>query len=141
MLFTTLMKTISSEILFQKEVSNNFLKLLANQKLMEFKREAGIIEELPIRFKGKGEVKGFVFQQVYFHNVPDDEEPFYVYIVDGNYYEVFDRVIKGNKVYYPKSEDFGDIAWTFNSVNNLINFVHCHYGINLTKEQLIMPNI
>lgn len=134
-----------TKVVFQKTINEKGIKLFANKKINEFKRQLGLleektIEELPIRFKGTGEVNNFVFHQVYFHNLPDEEQ-FYIYIVDGNYFEIFDRVVKRNKVIYPTSEDFGNIAWTFANVNNLINFVRYHYGVNLTKEQLNMSNI
>ena len=114
------------KIVYENYVEETAIKRLAIKKINELKRQLGLleektIEELPIRFTGSGEVNNFVFQQVYFHDIPDEEQ-FYIYIVDGNYYEIFDRVVKRNKVIYPIAENFGDIAWTFNNVNNLMTF-------------------
>lgn len=70
------------------------------------------MKELELTFIGKGEVKGFIFEQVY-------GSPVYVYRVSSGsrgvfeYYEVFER--KENKqfgcVSYPSSKAFG--VWAY----------------------------
>jgi hypothetical protein len=68
--------------------------------------------ELPTSFIGRGEVKGYQFNQVRRSN---EAYIFEVYDTFGNrWYEVFKRVIdtRFNKIAYPKSKSFGISAWT-----------------------------
>jgi len=83
--------------------------------------------ELPKIFIGKGEVKGFLFNQV------SSNKEAYIYKVDNKgvfYYEVFRRVKTPicidfeKRIYsdtefkevYPKSKQFGISAWSFSSI-------------------------
>jgi len=81
------------------------------------------IKELPKKFKGKGEVKGYSFTQidnqdgVYIYRVEDDES-------NNDHYEVFNRKLMhphprmnpqpewDKYVQYPASGAFGISAWT-----------------------------
>lgn len=116
------------EILFESSCNEKFVSMWASKKIGEFKLADGIIEDLPDHFIGKGEVEGFVFDLVY------KDDKFYVYKVQNNYYEVFDKVYYGNKVKYPKGEDFGFTAWTYTKDENLIRFVKAKYKVDLTDK-------
>ena len=79
-----------------------------------------MIKELEDEFLGKGEVRGFTFEQI------ASNDNGYIYKVDNLYYEIFkrkirdtfdmdenkNRIITGKKVAYPSSNDFGVWAWT-----------------------------
>lgn len=90
------------------------------------------IELLKTKFDGIGEVKGIEFTQIY------KDDKFYIYQVNDNnnkYYEVFKRTsVKKcidfhKKIYsdtehkevYPKSNNFGRWAWTFNKLDDAMN--------------------
>lgn len=70
------------------------------------------MKELELKFTGRGEVKGFLFEQVY-------GAPVYVYRVSRGsrevfeYYEVFERRenTQFNTVSYPSSKSFG--IWAY----------------------------
>jgi len=68
--------------------------------------------ELPLSFTGRGEVKGYQFNQV---KSLYDAYIYEVYDTLGNrWYEVFKKVIdtRFHKIAYPKSKSFGINAWT-----------------------------
>ena len=109
------------EVLIEDESSEGFVKLMAGKQIVKLKIQDGNFEDLPEEFIGTGEVKGFKFVRCF----KNDE--FYIYCVDGMYYEIFDKKYRGNKVKYPKAEDFGDWAWTFQKASNVIKFVRGHY--------------
>ena len=78
------------------------------------------MKELEKSFKGKGEVKGFMFTQI------KKTEHAYIYKVDyygGTHYEVFER--KENErwdcISYPKSKSFGVWAWTYRNISDAVN--------------------
>lgn len=129
---TELTDDVKDYVVFTGSCNEKFISLMANKKIGEFKLAEGIIEELPKEFIGKGEVKGFSFTQVY------NDNDFYIYIVDGLYYEIFDRKIVGNEVKYPKAEDFGDWAWTFQRPENVVKFVRGHYHVTITEDQITL---
>lgn len=71
---------------------------------------------LPLIFKGRGEVKGFIFCRV------DSKPTAYIYQVDnGNarHYEVFKHVVntRFNRVSYPGAKQFGYWAWTYKTLD------------------------
>jgi len=79
------------------------------------------MKKLEKSFTGIGEVRGFAFEQVL------ESQKAYLYKVNGDRYEVFlkkeqkagEAIISGQKVIfeekelYPRSEEFGKIAWAF----------------------------
>ena len=74
------------------------------------------MKELNTTFKGRGQVKGYVFSQI------RRTKHAYLYEVKGNnttHYEVFNRKI--NTMYdcvsYPTDKDLGLWAWTFGSLD------------------------
>ncbi len=79
------------------------------------KSDTSQLNELPLRFIGRGEVRGFEFEQI----VKNDWG--YVYKVRQpglqEYYEVFKRIENSrfNRVSYPGSNSFGISAWTCKS--------------------------
>lgn len=109
------------EVVDQDECSEAFTKLMAGKKIVKLKIQDGIFEDLPEEFIGTGEVQGFKFVRCF----KNDE--FYIYCVDGMYYEIFDKKYRGNKVKYPKGEDFGEWAWTFQKASNVVKFIRGHY--------------
>lgn len=67
------------------------------------------MEDLKEYFVGKGEVKGFIFNQI------KKSEYAYIYEVKTStktYYEVFKKNINFDRVSYPSSKAFGKYAWT-----------------------------
>ncbi|MBC3759715.1 hypothetical protein H7U19_14980 [Hyunsoonleella sp. SJ7] len=75
------------------------------------------VKGLPLSFEGRGEVKGFVFNQI------ESSKGGFIYEVNSGanmYYEVFKRVInyRFNCVSYPRSKSFGIWAWTFMDLNS-----------------------
>src|SRR5690606_5062146 len=87
--------------------------------------------ELPLEFEGIGEVKGYLFRQVYF------KKDWYVYQVsrenETSHFEVFKRqeslmsknpFAKENYISYPKSNAFGVWAWTANNVEHAIEIIN-----------------
>lgn len=84
------------------------------------------MRELEIKFEGKGEVKGFSFEQIYFEN------GWYIYQVTEDstglvHYEVFVR--KENTFYnvvtYPKAVNFGVWAWSCYTFEDAKKYVEC----------------
>ena len=89
-----------------------------------------MIQELELQFDGTGEVKDFVFTQVY------KSDKAYIYEVNTGtkHYEVFKRKHSpicldfDNRIYsttefketYPKSKDFGIWAWTYKNLDNAL---------------------
>ena len=85
-----------------------------------------MIKELPLEFIGTGEVDEFEFKQIY----KSSNAYMYKVSLDGRkpHYEVFERTLTpicidyDKKIYsdvdfkvkYPKSNDFGRWAWTYN---------------------------
>lgn len=122
---TELTEDIKNNVVFTGCVNEKFVKLYANKKIGELKLAEGLIEDLPEHFIGKGEVKGFLFDLIY------KDEEFYIYQVEQNYYEIFDKKFNGNKVKYPTGEDFGEWAWTFTKITPMIKFIRGHYGKQL----------
>lgn len=112
---------IKDYVVFTGKVSEDYIGLYAKKKIGEFKLADGIIVDLPEEFIGKGEVDGFDFRQVY------KSDKFYIYLVRGRYYEIFDKRFFGNKVKYPRAVDFGYWAWTFQKASNVVKFVREHY--------------
>ncbi|MGQ7869958.1 hypothetical protein [Sunxiuqinia sp. sy24] len=72
------------------------------------------IELLPKQFFGKGEVKGFCFEQVL---ASPNAYLYKVLIAYETYYDTFSRRVdtRFGKEYYPKSNAFGYSAWTYRS--------------------------
>lgn len=73
------------------------------------------VRELPKKFDGKGETKGFMFVQL------RANESAYLYEVTNlnrTYYEVFKRIVyeRYGIVSYPKANAFGLTAWTIESL-------------------------
>jgi len=72
------------------------------------------IKELPVSFQGVGEVRGFLFTQKessphgYIYQVYDPD-------INLTWYEAFERKVntRFNCVSYPKSNAFGDWAFTY----------------------------
>lgn len=92
-----------------------------------------MIQELPITFEGKGEVKGFSFSQIkqrdnmYIYKVTSEEEVHYE-LFERNLVHKFDFETKTQlddmKVKYPKSGDFGVWAWTFANYQDALDRLH-----------------
>lgn len=77
------------------------------------------VKELPLEFKGSGEVRGFTFKQVAKSDLG------YVYQVNGDYYEVFKRKINQyGGVSYPKSKSFGKWAWYVKSLDKALEILN-----------------
>ena len=73
------------------------------------------MKELEKKFEGKGEVKGYVFEQI------DKTSNAYIYRIFNHefntlYFEVFKRKenTRFDVVSYPNSNSFGIWAWTYN---------------------------
>ena len=96
-----------------------------------------MLQKLELQFTGKGEVKGFNFQQVY------KNEKGYVYKVHSQESEYFEAFLRKStalcinfekreysqtefKEIYPKSKDFGVWAWTTGSLQDGINKLNKH---------------
>ena len=73
------------------------------------------IKQLPTTFIGRGEVRNFVFNQLY-----EGDKAFLYEIVDGKkvHYEVFRKKVNNQYacVSYPNSKSFGLWAWTFTNL-------------------------
>ena len=96
-----------------------------------------MLQKLESEFTGKGEVKGFNFQQVY------ENEKGYVYKVHSQESEYFEAFLKKStalcinfekreysetefKEIYPKSKDFGVWDWTVGSFQDGIDKLNKH---------------
>ena len=79
------------------------------------------VKKLEKYFIGKGEVRGFLFRQVF------ESLNAYLYAImhsDGSmYYEAFKKRINTlyNTESYPSSKQFGISAWTFTDYNKALN--------------------
>lgn len=82
------------------------------------------MKELEKVFIGKGEVKGFIFTQIKRSNLA------YIYEVSlsesAKWYEVFARkeYAKFDMVSYPKSNSFGEWAWTCGTIEKAEEIFH-----------------
>ena len=84
------------------------------------KIDSPIVKELPLEFKGSGEVRGFMFSQV------GKTDKGYVYQVSSGgeiWYEVFERKVNGQYgiISYPKSKSFGKWAWSYMSLQKAMD--------------------
>ena len=91
------------------------------------------IKKLRKEFIGRGEVKGFVFKQIYEH------EKFYVYevncdpeLTNKTYYELIKRMVMHGHEYYPGSATFGMFGWYYPTIEDTINGVKNHFDIDIT---------
>ena len=96
------------------------------------------MKELNKDFIGRGEVKGFQFEQVMKHPL------FYVYRVTINYenkaqhYELFKRKINTyyNQESYPSSKSFGVWAWTLPTLERVKESIKEHFGIDVADVKM-----
>jgi hypothetical protein len=77
------------------------------------------MKELETTFTGRGEVKGFTFNQI------KKNDHAYIYLVDAGkdkYFEVFERKenTQFDNVSYPGSKSFGISAWTTTSLKDAV---------------------
>jgi len=119
-------------VIYEDEALATVIPGTCKKRIAEYMAKEGKIYELDIDFIGTGEVNNFVFHQLY------NDNNFYIYIIDGLYYEVFDRKVRDNKVVYPTANNFGDWAWTFQKPSNVVKFVRGHYHVTITEEQLLL---
>lgn len=97
-----------------------------------------MVKLLKKEFTGRGEVKGFIFRQIYMH------DKFYVYEVtdetDGIkkvYYELIKRYTNvsfdrsGLQESYPSSKMFGIKGWTYQSKERTIEGVKAKFKIEI----------
>lgn len=79
------------------------------------------LKELETKFEGKGEVRGFTFEQI------QKSKKAYLYKITNvfgqTHWEVFRRKINKqfNCVSYPRAKSFGDWAWCFTDFQMAIN--------------------
>lgn len=88
------------------------------------------MKDLPIKFTGKGEVRGYEFTQIH------KTDKAFMYEVDGSgttYWEVFKKVVnkRFNTITYPSSKGFGIYAWTY---SNLEQATKKYEEINARKD-------
>lgn len=77
------------------------------------------MKQLEKSFSGRGEVKGYEFNQIR----ATDKAFLYEVSCDGRkHYEVFKKRINAlyGNVSYPSSKGFGKWAWTYNSLNKAL---------------------
>lgn len=131
--WTTELKEEEKEFVVESGESNPIhLPRTCNRIIADLLKKLGKPLELPIDFIGTGEVNNFAFHQLY------NDNNFYIYIVDGLYYEIFDRKVRENKVVYPTANNFGDWAWTFQKPSNVVKFVRGHYHVTITEDDLLL---
>lgn len=84
------------------------------------KIDTAVIKELPLEFKGSGEVRGFFFTQV---RSTGRGFLYSVMFCGEIWYEVFERKINSQygTVSYPKSKSFGKWAWSYMSLDKALN--------------------
>lgn len=93
------------------------------------------LKELPLSFNGRGEVKGFCFNQIERSNLA------YIYAVcdtSGNkWYEVFQRRIDARfgNISYPKANSFGITAWSARTIEKAYSrFDLLHLKFSVSEE-------
>ena len=84
-------------------------------------------------FIGKGEVKGFIFQQVY------RDSQWYIYQVNSDWYEVFLRRTLNGKEIYPRSRQFGKTAWYLTSLDKALSkIIDFKKSVPLVKDTSVI---
>ena len=129
----TVKKLLLERMQIEQKIKELDEKALINYEIEALKLiEQIMLQKLESQFTGKGEVKGFKFQQVY------ENKKGYAYKVHSQESEYFEAFLKKStalcinfekreysenefKEIYPKSKDFGVWAWTVGSLEDGVN--------------------